>query len=41
MIKPYFNALFEDKEGFDPYQEWIEVQKLVKYNGRTIYILLG
>lgn len=28
--KPYFNVLFEDKAGFDPYEDWGEVNKLVK-----------
>lgn len=28
--KPYFNVLFEDKAGFDPYEDWEEVIKLVK-----------
>ncbi|UII19411.1 hypothetical protein [Fulvivirga ligni] len=28
--KPYFNVLFEDKAGFDPYHDWKEVIDLVK-----------
>ncbi|MEM7550237.1 MAG: hypothetical protein AAF363_11200 [Bacteroidota bacterium] len=28
--KPYFNVLFEDKAGFDPYEDWIKVKELIK-----------
>ena len=28
--KPYFNVLFEDKAGFDPYEDWEEVIKLLE-----------
>lgn len=28
--KPYFNVLFEDKAGFDPYTDWPRVIELVK-----------
>lgn len=28
--KPYFNVLFEDKAGFDPYQDWEAVIKMIK-----------
>lgn len=27
--KPYFNVLFEDKAGFDPYEDWILVKELL------------
>ena len=28
--KPYFNVLFEDKAGFDPYEDWGPVMKVLK-----------
>ena len=30
--KPYFNVLFEDKAGFDPYEDWPEVLDLLKHS---------
>lgn len=28
--KPYFNVLFEDKAGFDPYEDWGKVKELLE-----------
>jgi len=35
--KPYFNVLFEDKAGFDPEQDWVDVKDY--FNGRHSFIL--
>lgn len=30
--KPYFNVLFEDKAGFNPYEDWEQVINFIKAN---------
>jgi hypothetical protein len=40
--KPYFNVLFEDKAGFDPYTDWdLVLQELKKYPENALKERIG
>lgn len=38
--KPYFNVLFEDKSGFDPMEDWVDIRDFFRYKDSKILSIL-